>query len=1098
MEKQMKQTKWLVFSMVITIILGLFMTSITTQAYYDGDQGSVGGATGAVSGGPTYMRTACLFYLVSKDGAQKVTDFAIIAPRDVSGEVLMGTCLYPRYFWLQGFQKFATYNTMPYPIAQSGLAPNGLAVRRWLEQKTNDGREVYWRVIEECFTPDVYAEVSANAEDYVVCIETVAWYNSPAHGRLAGTARGLGLLYSQLGDPEGANDTRVRQMAFESVPMSMIFETAFCGVPAPTKTSGRVTNAMLQTIGYGIHRIELKGGSTHTWDYDLAATPGAAPEEPGAQNPPLPYKIIKGYRTKLEDGTLTEPYGAFHRDLTYPKITIEDETDYHVIQWDKSTTEGDPDPLNWNPPGVTETGTSTGTITLDQPNRNETVLYVLLEKEEKEEPEELPETDYVLHESHISKVITTKKTDKDGTNLLEGYEFIWTAGKVNKCPGHTYYTACTGHGGSHNDSRPSDCKDDHTWYHSYNCVEHTEYCSNWKWTDGNTGKVKLYPKNSDRESYPTILPTALADKMDRWEPYPDSVNPDEVERTTFEEEKLSFETGFHKLNPEKIEYRTVIYRGADKLSPAEFCNSADGISAQGDVELMGFVPAVSKTTVTRKTKTYTENFNITASTDLDLSDIFTQATGKAAVTGKSCVNDNNAELEEKTVSTGALVEVYSGTANRPQMGEITQKSTEDAAKKGFSYGSSGNTIVTGKKVLEPVTVSFNPFIRMQYNIDLENPNQNTAGDPTIETLVLSEYQRSFTPISYAQLKWTNSFGSTPNVNIRSAQWSTHASATKRTRYNANWAGANQVLPGGAIYTLDTDKSYPIKVEVKTWQWVIEDGCSKEQFNSEAVDYYTMDRAKSEHEAYVKSVQSALEALNLEQWVDSDPSKSNAFGGQVYETGAKNTVLDNGVSKFSTESKYSLIKMSGAEGGANEADLDTKVNSTSTSTYKYYADTQGNIYCGSDGTVSKSGMDISAAPSGETEQRTMMGAKLIAALERNTGNDPTAKWAPDGKWYNEGMNPITCVIQTTVIEVGLKGPDTRTVVLDPKTCPRSTGKGDVFTAAYITQYKTQPYSLGLDDNELGTFKGKSVYTLHLDEMFWSRPFYIPNTTVQDLS
>lgn len=1087
-KKKQRSIKWMLLSMVISIILGMFIMPQTVSAYYDGDQGSVGGATGSVSGGPTYMRTACLFYLVSKDGAQKVTDFAIIAPRDVSGEVLMGTCLYPRYFWLQGFQGFMVWESMPYPIAQSGLAPNGLAVRRWLEQKGKDGRERYWGIIEKAFTPDVYAEVSANAENYVVCIETIAWYNSPVHGRLAGTARGLGLLYSQLGDTEGANDPRVRQMAFESVPMSMIFETEFCGVPAPTKTSGRVTNAMLQTIGYGIHRIELSGGQTHTWDYDLAATPGAAPEEPGAQNPPLPYKIIKGYRTKLEDGTLTEPYGAFHRDLTYPKITVEDETDYHVVQWDKSTTEGDPDPLNWNPPGVTETGTSTGTVALDQTNKNETVLYVLLEKEEKEDPEELPETDYILHESHISKVITTKKTDKDGTNLLEGYEFIWTAGKVNKCPGHKYTTACPGHQDDNGD----------TYWHNYECQEHTEYCTNWTWTDNNTGKVKLYPKNSERESYPAILPTALADKMDRWEPYPDSISPDEAERTTFAEEKLTFEAGFHKLDPDKIEYRTVVFRGADKLSTAEFCNSADGISAQGDVELMGFSPASTKTTATRKKQNYTENFSITASTDLELSDIFTQATGKAPVTGKSCVNDDNAKLEEETISTGVLVEVYSGEANRSQMGEITQKSTEDAAKKGFSYGSSGNTIVTGKKVLEPVTITFNPFIRMQYNIDLENPNQNTAGDHTVETLVLSEYQRSITPVSYGQLKWTSSFGGVPNVNIRSAQWSTHASATKKTKYNANWAGANQVLPGGAIYTLDTDKGYPIQVEVKTYQWVIEDSCSKEQFNSEAVEYYTMERARSEHESYVKSVQSALEALNLEQWVDSDTSKSNAFGGQVYEPGAENSTLDNGIKKFSTDTKYSLVKMSGAEGKASEADLDTKINSTSTSTCKYYADTLGNIYCGSDGVVGKSGTDISAAPSGEIEQRTMMGAKLIAALERNTGNDATASWVPDGHWYNEGMNPITCVIQTTVIEVGIKGPDTRTVVLDPKLCPRSTGKGDVFTAAYITQYKTQPYSLGLDNNELGTFKGESVYTLHLDEMFWSRPFYIPNTTVQDLS
>lgn len=87
----------------------------------------------------------------------------------------------------------------------------------------------------------------------------------------------------------------------------------------------------------------------------------------------------------------------------------------------------------------------TGKTTKRKQKYNEIVLYVLLQKEEKEKP---ISGDYTLKQSQISKRVDLYKTEKD-KNILKNHSFVWDSSALNDaCSGHTYYCGneyCGGH-----------------------------------------------------------------------------------------------------------------------------------------------------------------------------------------------------------------------------------------------------------------------------------------------------------------------------------------------------------------------------------------------------------------------------------------------------------------------------------------------------------------------------------------------------------------------------------------------------------------------------------------------------------------------------
>lgn len=381
-----------------------------------------------------------------------------------------------------------------------------------------------------------------------------------------------------------------------------------------------------------------------------------------------------------------------------------------------------------------------------------------------------------------------------------------------------------------------------------------------------------------------------------------------------------------------------------------------------------------------------------------------------------------------------------------------------------------------------------------------------------EVNVAGHHTRSMTPNSYAEITWFEK--DNPNLNVISQRWSTHYSATHGSD---GWQGTNQVLPGGALYGLNTKGSNFTNtsddgqlVYVMTYQPILI-GLGREQAsNTGSIAGLDSATATQEHNSFVDSVKASLDKVELVQYVNKNPSADVAWenGVKVYP-GADITGLNNGSLNASTDEKYYLREdVDATIENAYDSDLDVKVEGTTqTEYYTFYSDTEGNIYMvEANASGALIGTPVKLLSRGEKtftssvsntaykiNQRTKVVDMLVQAVERNTGDDTSASWATaDGKWYNEAFNGITIQVDKTILRVGLFLTETRNTILDPKLIPLTEGKADMFTKAFLTQYKTSDANAAT----IGTFKGASVQMEGMDMLFHSRKFYIPNVTVQD--
>jgi hypothetical protein len=232
----------------------------------------------------------------------------------------------------------------------------------------------------------------------------------------------------------------------------------------------------------------------------------------------------------------------------------------------------------------------------------------------------------------------------------------------------------------------------------------------------------------------------------------------------------------------------------------------------------------------------------------------------------------------------------------------------------------------------------------------------------------------------------------------------------------------------------------------------------------------------------------------------------------------NINLNNGSSKTSSESKYYLRTEDEYKEKSNSARLDATITSTSeTGRYTFRADYKGNIYMNDKFILSKnqSYTDLKDATAKELDDKTYIVRKLLAAIQRDGGNDTSAKWVTDGHWYNEAMDGITIVVRESTIKTGLWNPAERHMVLDPKLIPSAekngskvqNTKGTLFNCYFSSAFRTDNYSsiYGASSQEkIGEFesRGGVAYSVKLTEyktLYVSdKVFYIPNVTTQDLN
>lgn len=478
---------------------------------------------------------------------------------------------------------------------------------------------------------------------------------------------------------------------------------------------------------------------------------------------------------------------------------------------------------------------------------------------------------------------------------------------------------------------------------------------------------------------------------------------------------------------------------------------------------------------------------------------------------ENCDRGGSAEhlLENKEESNSKVtVKVYRGDRALKSIGDqhiLSELNTAMNIVGNTTYHASGKQVQ-----LEPNFV-FYPYIRMTYQ------TTGQYGADRTEVNVLSQHQSTIEPNSFAEAGWYNP-NEESSLRVTSQQWSLHTRAVEAY-------GKNNVLPGGAIHSLDIPEENQSKVALATWQPIMVGG-EKQALTIGTGDEYTVAKAESEHKKFVDTAIKVLENWNLVQWVNKNPEASKAWssgGMKVYGTGESLSSLGLS-STTSTEDKYYMKKGTTSE-AANEADLDIIRNDKSTMYYKIFADTKGSVYLTSSNNLSElesiheagqgnsellfnktmKWQDVNSNLSGlakEIDDRTQAITNLVKALERNTGNDETASWAKnDGKWYNEAF-AVYMVRQCNTLTVGFSTPAKRTSALDPRLTPTNLGQSDLFSKFFLTQYRMDNKSdaseaSGKGDGYISTFRGTDIKLKDAESMYQSRKFWIPNVNVQDL-
>ena len=966
------------------------------------------------------------------------------------------------------------------------------------------------------------AKAKAGDEGLYAVVEPLAWHSvlpkraSKLNGQ---TILATGYEYLNFNAEHGfGSNTRTKILDNFILQYCMVLQRNELGltkVDTHKKGLSYVTKSGLGKKGLSLHLYSLTPDkdaidSTCTYDenYDSHYKPEKAPnkvtgtaDEKEKKKEAYKVTIVKTYRVKkinldgdvkyIDKGTFVRKYNPSTIDIeNEPKTKIQ----YHVIGYQTTDkVKKDIDALKWksimknkklvgnatkyetlkpNNKEVVAQVTlhkkvekkkdkKTGKTTTSKQKYDEIVLYVLLQKEQKEKP---ISGDYTLKQSQISKKVDLYKTEK-GKNILKGHSFVWDSSALNDaCGGHTYY-----------------CGDK-------NCGGYTYYC-NWSLADTS---LNLAIMNAHYRADEYKYNIAYKAWDDEWTDESVSGNRRTLSSYSFNSQNLSnIGGGTHRFE----HYYLVFHRGKDALCLAKWKNASEGISTRSLEKLDAFYSANQSKGLRRKVDYIGK---ISAKFVDNSSDIYTSSSGS-----EGC---HDSDVADSPIPFIAGIEIAyltfsgsrSGGSSNNDIAESTLRKpgVHSGTHDGITYSS--NTVSTATMAKSGLKFSFFPYIRMRYD-------SMSAKDK--EVYVLGEYARSLNFNSACQVIWDKT--SKPNMTIESLQWSTHSQALKNHEVNS-------VLPGGATFTLRIlsssrkSKNNRQTITVKTFQPVLEkDGLTqvKNTTLTNGLDYnkFTRKAAEKNDEKTTKNIVDALNQLKVAQW-QNRKDNSDPFKGVLVDSESDISSLATGSKHASTAKKY-YFKAAKGKGFIN-----AHIVSTSEQFYTFTADYKGNIKMNGTTILTKGQgrsyikklkdepNDSPKKIAWDINAKTLVLEKLCDALERNRGYDDDAAWAgSDGKWYNEAFDGITYEEITTKIETGMIEPTERSSVLDPKLCPINQGKSDFFSHSQTAGIKMNSYSNMYYnmDNMLGTFNGKEVYTEDLDKLYYTKPFYVPNVNVQDL-
>ena len=591
------------------------------------------------------------------------------------------------------------------------------------------------------------------------------------------------------------------------------------------------------------------------------------------------------------------------------------------------------------------------------------------------------------------------------------------------------------------------------------------------------------------------------------------------DRTKLTEETMLFSN---------LEYRFTAYRQGDKVTLAQWkVDSGDTFSnkASRKESATGISNATSNYfSLANSKSTRTNSTELSSTTSL----VFKAAANSdltSATTGGSR-NANVEDIREIQVNMGVKTQVYAGKS--------TVNGTLAETDKHIS-GKNGDTAYSGRVMSSLVSgssnkITFTPYIKMQY--DSNNLTNNVV-------YVTGRYGRTLTVNEYAGIYFKVPSNQTtifkPNttnkedgkIQLSSNQWSTHASATAKV-------GENCVLPGGATLNISVPEDARNTLHVETYYPILA-GTGLNQVNSTggsaSLPSSVTDIMEESHNKFVVSTISGLETLNVQQWVSGELSadsisddiltdrKTNKPVWSMSGATAPSYEGKDGKYYFRDDNDNDNDSDTGAvkSGDSNTGDLDVKQGNTVITYYTFYANANGDIYCKKHSDLGEASK-ITSETEGELvlakgeniskirpnylniNNKTGIVTNIVAALERNTGNDKNAPWASeDGHWYNEAFDGITYAVIDTSIEIGFINPYERTSVLDPELTPSNSGKNDFFTSYSYSQFKMKEYCELYNSTigKIGKYRDYDICSDYLDEIMISDIFLIPNVNVQDL-
>ena len=424
-------------------------------------ESGVGGSK-KVKNGVTYARTGYLCYLLTADG-NTIPGMTAKAFKSPSFNALSGSVWYCHSkkggYSVNGFEGFAPWGLPPF---NENKSTNVGLIRQWMAQPIGNTCNAI-QFVKDKWGTEIAEKFSTG--DYVLVLENIL--NFQPNVKTSGTTKTkeqiasaitteivMQILFSRGINPTGLDITKIRASIIEELYNTqsltcgyktigspvigtcsdcIAYEKAVGGQPSifasytnkiacfaeyimkggPGEKAGFIpwtgtiptllSDSDVSTYGVAMMVIKAKNDAQTTCDEPQIPNPhNPADESDGTK------RIIKNYRTRnLTTNELTENGNTFTIEQVSADILIEDEDAYTVVAWATSSGSSFIPSPTWESSipstgTLTQKGLSSGSVKLADPN--EKTLYVLLEKPDSEEVEEL-DYNYLMTQSMITRTI---------------------------------------------------------------------------------------------------------------------------------------------------------------------------------------------------------------------------------------------------------------------------------------------------------------------------------------------------------------------------------------------------------------------------------------------------------------------------------------------------------------------------------------------------------------------------------------------------------------------------------------------------------------------------------------------------------------------